>query len=291
MEKNNLPKLVSEIGCNHQGSLDLAIRCIEEAAKSGADYVKFQKRSIESYAVYKKVPHPNPKHSFGSDYFEHRAALEFTLEQHQILKRACEDFGVKYAVSVWDTESLQGILKIRPEYIKIPSAENRNRSLMVQSIRSGLPTHISLGMTTWDQKKEIFEFLISQAKQENFTIYACTSSYPTKVEDLYLGEIAQIQEEFPGFQLGFSGHYLGIHLDSVAYALGANWIERHFTLDRAWKGTDQAFSLLPGELAQLKSNLKDAYLATRRRPSELLTSELDAWQKLKRGRDLEKFVQ
>lgn len=269
----------------------MADRLIEEAAKAGADYVKFQKRSLATYSVYKKVPHPNSHHSFGSDYYEHRAALEFSVEQHEKLKNACERFGTKYAVSVWDTESLEEVLRIRPEYIKIPSAENRNRTLIEESIRSGLAVHVSLGMTTWEQKREIFEFLRSKATYEKFTVYACTSSYPTKIEDLYLGEIAQIKEAFPRFQLGFSGHYLGTHLDSVAYVLGANWIERHFTLDRNWKGTDQAFSLLPTELANLKSNLADTALATRPRPAELLSSELEAWQKLKRGRDLDKFVQ
>jgi sialic acid synthase len=281
--RNLPPKLVAEVGCNHMGDFSHALKMIESAASHGADFVKFQKRSLEKYRANKNLPHPDSKNSFGATYFEHRKKLEFSIDQHKKLKLACEEYGVKYAVSVWDLESFEEVRTLAPEYIKIPSAENLNFSLLRSVMESGFPIHLSLGMITRAEKEEIFRFFETNEFLSKVTFYSCTSSYPTEVGELYLGEITELRNRFSnhGAGFGFSGHYLGTNLDSVAFALGATWIERHFTLDKTQKGSDQMFSLLPEELLSVKKNLLDGYAAVRLRPEDIVSSETSTREKLK----------
>jgi sialic acid synthase len=280
---NKAPKLVAEVGCNHMGDFPLALEMIHSAAIHGADYVKFQKRNLDRYSTFKNSPHPDPKNSFGESYFEHRKNLEFSLDQHSILKRACEEAGVKYAVSVWDLESFEEIQSLDPDYIKIPSAENLNFSLLNRIIEEGLPIHISLGMTSSLEKEKIFKHLEQRRYFSDTTLYSCTSSYPTEIGELYLGELLDLRNRYAkhGASFGFSGHYLGTNLDAVAFALGAQWIERHFTLDKKQKGSDQKFSLDPEELLKVKKNILEASFAIQSRPVEILSCESSSRGKLK----------
>ena len=272
-------KLIAEACCNHQGDFNIAKEMIKSAELAGADYVKFQKRNSKE-AVPLQVqtkPHPNPINSFGKTYLEHRKKLEFTLEQHKELKKYCEDVGIKYSCSVWDEDSARDIISLDPDFIKVPSAMNENYPLLDILFKEyDKDIHISLGMITQKAKEDLFDYL--RGKEDRVVMYHTTSGYPVKFKELYLREISELLYRFS--RVGFSGHHLGIASDIAAYTLGASWIERHFTLDRTWKGTDQAASLEPTGLQKLCRDLKAVHKSLSYK-SELTEDEIANAKKLK----------
>lgn len=251
-----IPKctVVAEACCNHMGDINIAKSMIKSAKECGSDYIKFQKRNPNDSVPLgmKEKSHPNPENSFGHNYLEHRNALEFTLEQHRELKKECENIGIKYACSVWDICSAKEIISLEPDYIKIPSAMNNDLELIDYVYNNfNKSVHISLGMIS----KEYQEFLIKRLScyTDRTVFYWTTSGYPVKFEELFLLELRDLFDK--NLQVGYSGHNLGIAIDISAYSLGAYWIERHFTLDRTWKGSDQAASLEPMGLKKLCRDL------------------------------------
>lgn len=251
-------KIIAEIGCNHKGDMSIAKKMIEEAKKCGVWAVKFQKRNNKELLTSEEynAPHPNPWNSYGETYGKHREALEFTLEQHRELKKHCEKVGVVYMSSVWDCTSTVEIASLNPSAIKIPSAMNLFYPIY-QEIIENYPCgniHISLGMTTNQEIHELVRFLRENNLRDRCVLYVCTSSYPVENKDVCLLDLNKIKEL--GFFMGFSGHHRGIQLDVAAVTLGAEFIERHFTLDRTWKGTDHAASLEPAGLAKLVRDIE-----------------------------------
>lgn len=258
--------VIAEIGCNHKGDLGIAMEMVETAARfCKVDAVKFQKRNVRKCLTEEQynAPHPNPYNSYGKTYGEHREALELTQSEHYELKRLCNKLGIKYGSSVWDTDSLDDMLFIDADFIKIPSAKNNDWGLMVRACNEvKRPLHISLGMTTREEEDQIKELI---SKRDDTVIYACTSGYPVAFEDICLGELVRLKEKFP-CEIGFSGHHLGIAADIAAMVMGADYIERHFTLDRTWKGTDHAASLEPGGLRTLVRDLDNVSKALKCKP-------------------------
>jgi N-acetylneuraminate synthase len=242
-------KIIAEIGCNHKGSIDIAKEMIITAATyCKVDVVKFQKRNNRELLSEEEynAPHPNPGNSYGNTYGSHREFLEFSVEQHKQLKRCCEEAGIGYSTSVWDITSAKEICALNPSLIKIPSACNLNRKLLEYLCEyfEG-EIHLSLGMTSKEEEEMIISFFESKGRNKDLVIYSCTSGYPVPFEDVCLLEISRLRELFSRRvkAIGFSGHHLGIAVDTAAVVLGAEWIERHYTLDRTWKGTDHAASL------------------------------------------------
>jgi sialic acid synthase len=251
-------KVVSELCCNHGGDIDMAKEMIISSKLCGADYVKFQKRNPIKAVPIKmhNQSHPCPIHSFGETYLEHRKNLEFTIDQHRHLKRYCEEVGIGYSSSVWDEDSAFDIISLNPDFIKVPSAMNENYFLLDTIFNNyKRDVHVSLGMIGKKEKEELFEYL--KDKKNRVVIYQTTSSYPVKFEELYLMEIVELKKNFK--KVGYSGHHLGIAVDISAYTLGAEWIERHFTLDRTAKGTDNSASLELSGLQKLCRDLKACY--------------------------------
>ncbi|MGA9575169.1 MAG: N-acetylneuraminate synthase family protein [Lysobacterales bacterium] len=288
MKRPPSPKVVAEIGCNHKGDMAIAREMISIAATfAHCDYVKFQKRSNrelltpEEYAA----PHPNPVNAYGTTYGEHREFLEFNLDQHRQLRQWCAEFGVGYACSAWDVTSAKEIASLEPDYIKIPSACNLDEEMLnyLASEYAG-DIHISLGMTTPAEVDAIFQLLQDRQVCERVVLYACTSGYPVAFDELCLLEIDKIGQRYGGQirAVGFSGHHLGIAADIAAYTLGASWIERHFSLDRTWKGTDHAASLEPDGLRRLVRDLNAVEQALTRKEQALLDIEIPQRDKLKR---------
>ena len=285
------PRVVAEIGCNHTGSLDIAKEMIHVAAIfCKVDYVKFQKRNVRELLTEQEyaAAHPSPQHSYGSTYGEHREALEFDAEQHRQLKAECEAFGVAYASSVWDCTSAKEISELSPEFIKVPSATNQDfRVLEWLCDNFAGQIHVSLGMTTQAEEERLVGFLSSKNRLKDTVLYACTSGYPVSFDDLALLEIERLgsayRESVAG--IGFSGHHLGIAADVAAQTLGAEWIERHFTLDRTWRGTDHAASLEPDGMRRLVRDTRAVARALKPRPAELLAVEEPQRAKLKRNRE------
>lgn len=281
------PKVVAEIGCNHKGDFNIAKELIQLAALSGSKYVKFQKRTPKESLTKEQydAPHPNPCNSYGNTYGEHREFLEFTQEQHADLKKHCENLNVVYSTSVWDVTSAKEIAALKPEFIKVPSACN-NHYEMLKVLRDEYEggVQISLGMTTQEEADKVISFFEEKNMAKNrVVLYACTSGYPVPFEDVALLEINNMYEKYADrvSEIGFSGHHLGIAIDIAAYTLGAKWIERHFTKDRTWKGTDHAASLEPSGLTKLVRDLNAVHSGLTFKKSEILDIEKVQRDKLK----------
>lgn len=280
------PKLIAEIGCNHKGNFDIAKDLIKIASDCNVDVVKFQKRNSKELLSQEQynAPHPNPIHSYGQTYGEHREFLEFNLQQHKELKDYSESLGLIYSTSVWDVTSAKEIISLKPVLIKVPSACNNNYE-MLKILRDSYKgeVHISFGMTTHREEEDIVTFFEEKNQSNRLVLYACTSGYPVPFEDVCMLEIIRIMKKFEKKvkAIGFSGHHLGIAIDIAAFTLGASWIERHFTLDRTWKGTDHAASLEPTGLRKLTRDLKATYKSLSFKENEILHIEKIQREKLK----------
>lgn len=281
------PYVIAEAGCNHKGDMNIAKEMIEVAAIfCKADAIKFQKRCNKELLTKEQynAPHPNPANAYGTTYGEHREHLEFTVEQHAQLKKWCEEYGITYSTSVWDLTSAKEIASLNPEFIKIPSACN-NHFEMLQWLCDNYSgeIQISLGMTTHQEERDLVDFFVKNKRNKDLIIFSCTSGYPVPFEDVCLLEITRIKEEYGDIvkRIGFSGHHLGIAVDVAAYTLGASVVERHYTLDRTWKGTDHAASLEPDGVRKLARNLNSAYKALTYKPQEILPIEQVQRDKLK----------
>lgn len=281
------PKVVAEIGCNHMGQMEIAKELIALAKQAGAGYVKFQKRNNKELLTEEQynAPHPVPENSYGDTYGAHREYLEFSLEQHRELKEYCDNLGIIYSTSVWDVTSAREMITLKPQFLKVPSACNNNfKMLKVLRDEFSGQIQLSIGMTSKNEVEEIVKFFeeTDQAKKR-LIIYSCTSGYPVPAKDVALLEINWLYDNYEHRvnEIGFSGHHLGIALDIAAYTLGARWIERHFTKDRTWKGTDHAASLEPQGLQKLIRDLNATYEALHYKDSEILPIEQVQRDKLK----------
>jgi sialic acid synthase len=281
------PRVIAEIGCNHMGSMKIAKELIDLAKDSGANYVKFQKRNNKELLTVEQyeAPHPNPHNSYGDTYGAHREYLEFSVAQNKELKDYCDSIGIKYSTSVWDVTSAKEMITFNPEFLKVPSACNNNFE-MLRVLRDEFKGQIqlSIGMTKKDEVEEIVKFFeVKNQAKSRLLLYSCTSGYPVPAKDVALLEINWLYENYGERvnEIGFSGHHLGIALDVAAYTLGARWIERHFTKDRTWKGTDHSASLEPTGLSKLTRDLNAVYEALRFKANEILPIESVQREKLK----------
>ena len=282
-----IPFLIAEVGCNHKGNMEIAHQFIRIAANfCGVDAVKFQKRNNIELLTPEEYnhPHPNPDNSYGETYGIHREFLELSIEQHAQLKAWCDEYGVIYSSSVWDLTSAKEITALNPEFIKVPSACNNNYIMLnwLCENYSG-DIHVSLGMTKREEEKELINLFVDHNRNESLVLYSCTSGYPVDFKDICLFELSRLSQDYGALvkQIGFSGHHLGIAVDIAAYTLGASVIERHFTLDRTWKGTDHAASLEPEGLRKLKRDLVNTQRALTYKEIEILPIENEQRVKLK----------
>jgi len=281
------PYIIAEIGCNHKGDMKIAKELINMAKIFGnANAVKFQKRNNRELLTTEQynAPHPNPINSYGETYGAHREFLEFDVDQHRELKDYCEEIGITYSTSVWELTSAKEIAGLDPDFIKIPSACNNNFEMLgwLCTHYHG-EIHISTGMTTKDEIKEIVTFFDERGRGKDLVVYNCTSGYPVSFEDICLLDILKLRDVYGEKvkSIGFSGHHLGIAVDVAAFTLGAHIIERHFTLDRTWKGTDHAASLEPMGLRKLCRDLRATHKALTYKQKDILDIEKVQRDKLK----------
>lgn len=281
------PYLIAEIGCNHRGDLDVAKEMIRVAAQfCEVPCVKFQKRTPREVLAPEEYdqPHPNPHNAYGESYGAHREFLELSLDQHRELQACCAEWGIIYSCSVWDMTSAREIVSLAPPLIKVPSACNTHFAMAQYLCDHHVgEIHVSLGMTTTAETESIVNFYIKHGRAKDLVLYHCTSGYPVDFADVCLMEIPVLMDRYGGFVkgIGFSGHHRGIAVDVAACALGARYFERHFTLDRTWKGTDHAASLEPDGIRRLGRDLVAADLALRRKPKDILDVEVPQVHKLK----------
>lgn len=267
-------RVSAEAGCNHQGDIRTAKKMIRAAADAGCSVVKFQKRTpfLMSQA-HKDKPYDNP-HSFGKTYGEHRQALEFNSQQHAELWNQCRMEGIEYAVSVWDEQAFLDVKHLSAPFIKIPSARNEDMDLL-RVVADGWKgeVHVSNGMADPGIEKE-WKTLFG----DRLVVYVATSSYPCRFSDVCLKDIIRLKEA--GYRVGLSGHHQGIAIDVAAAALGVEWVERHFTLDRCMRGTDHAASLEKDGITKLVRDI-DALKSAWNVRHGVLPCEVETRAKLK----------
>ncbi|WP_105385825.1 N-acetylneuraminate synthase family protein [Neorhizobium alkalisoli] len=298
MTVSNEIKVIAEIGCNHMGDMDIAKELIRVASKvCGAHVAKFQKRNNKELLTpeeYEK-PHPVPANSYGSTYGEHREFLEFSVGQHKELQQECRMMEIDYSTSVWDLTSAQEITTLKPNLIKLPSATNQHYVLQEFLCKNfDGEIHVSTGMTTHEETDRLVGFYEKHGRAKDVVLYACTSGYPVAFKDICILEINRLQERYGDRvkSIGFSGHHLGIAADVAAMTAGIigrnifgkgdfEYVERHFTLDRTWKGTDHAASLEPDGMRRLCRDLKNVRHAVAYKEKEMLDVELVQRDKLK----------
>jgi N-acetylneuraminate synthase len=281
------PFVIAEIGCNHKGDIEIAKELIKVAKIfCNVDAVKFQKRNNKELLTEEQYnqPHPNPINSYGDTYGAHREFLEFDINQHRDLKDYCESIGITYSTSVWDLTSAKEIASLNPDFIKIPSACNNNVEMLewlCDNYKGEL--HISTGMTTKDEIEDLVNLFKRKSRNKDLVLYNCTSGYPVPFKDVCLLDINLLREKYAADvkHIGFSGHHLGIAVDVAAYTLGANIIERHYTIDRTWKGTDHAASLEPMGLRKLTRDVNAVYDALQFKNQDILPIEQVQRDKLK----------
>ena len=290
-------KVIAEIGCNHMGDIEIAKDLIRVAARvCGADVAKFQKRHARELLTPEEYarPHPVPANAYGPTYGAHREALEFDVDQHRDLMAECDLNGIAYSTSVWDMTSARQMAALNPPLLKIPSATNQHYALQGWLCDNyGGEIHVSTGMSTGAEIEGLVAFYEERGRAGDLVVYSCTSGYPVAFDDICLFEIGSLMDRFGNRVkgIGFSGHHLGIAADVAALAVGRmaeaqgkgrfTHIERHFTLDRTWKGTDHAASLEPDGLRRLCRDLTHVDRALAPKYSEILPVERVQRDKLK----------
>lgn len=268
--------IIAEIGINHNGDLEIAKKLIDEAVVAGCDAVKLQKRTID--VVYTKEellkPRENP---FGATNGDLKRGLEFSEEKYRQIDSYCKEKGIIWFASPWDASSVDFLEKFGVPCHKIASACLTDTELLERIKLTGKPVILSTGMSTIEEIKKAVEIL----GQDNLAILHCTSTYPSKIEELNLKVILWLKENF-NCPVGFSSHVTGIAEPLVAAALGANIIEVHITLDRAMWGSDQAASLEPNGLNRLVRDIRNLNLSLGSGQKIVFESEKPILQKLRR---------
>lgn len=252
--------VVAEIGHNHQGSLEKAREFFLRAKECGVDAVKLQKR--DNRALYTRAMYEMPyshENSFGATYGAHREALEFGYEEYAELKRYARELGLAMFATVFDLPSADFLAQLEMPAYKIASGDLKNTPLLEHVARIGKPMFVSTGGGTMEDVQRAHDTIMPINPQ--LCLLQCTASYPVEAEEMNLRVISAYRERFPDAVIGLSDHQNGIAMAVVAYALGARVIEKHFTLNRAWKGTDHAFSLEPLGMRKLVRDLRRTEVA------------------------------
>jgi N-acetylneuraminate synthase/sialic acid synthase len=252
--------VIAEIGHNHQGSVDKARELFREAKLAGADAVKLQKR--DNRGLYTRAAYNRPydnENSFGSTYGEHREFLEFGLKEYTELQRYARELGIDFFATAFDVASADFLAGLDVPAFKIASGDVKSTPLLEHVARFGKPVIISTGGALIDDVQRAYETLMAINPQVG--ILQCTAGYPASFDELDLRVVEQYRERFSGAVIGYSGHDNGIAMPVAAYVLGARIVEKHFTLNRAMKGTDHAFSLEPVGLRKMVRDLQRTHKA------------------------------
>ncbi|MFA7419356.1 MAG: N-acetylneuraminate synthase family protein [Melioribacteraceae bacterium] len=270
--------IIAEIGINHNGSLENAKKLIDGAVKAGCDAVKFQKRTPElcvpknQWDIERETPWGRIK------YIEYRRKVEFGFEEYFEIDGYCKEKGIDWFASPWDEEAVEFLEKFKLPMYKLASASLTDFSLLQRLKKSGRTIMLSTGMSTIEEVKAAVSFMGS----ENILLAQSTSTYPCAVEELNLRVIQTYRELFPNIPIGYSGHETGLAPTLAAVALGASFVERHITLDRALWGTDQAASIEIVGLQRLVKDIHDIEKALGDGIKKVYASESGNLQKLRR---------
>lgn len=269
--------IVGEIGINHNGDLDIAKKLIAVAHDAGCDAVKFQKRTPELCVPPEQRDIMRETPWGFMTYMDYRYRVEFGRDEYKEIDRYCRELGIDWFASCWDIESVDFMEVFEPVCYKIASASLTDHALLARLTATGRPMVLSTGMSTMDEIREA----VSQLDRERLVIAHSTSTYPCKPEELNLRMIHTLKNEF-GCPVGYSGHEVGLQTTVAAVTLGASFVERHITLDRAMWGSDQAASVEPGGLQRLVRDIRVIEKALGDGVKRVYESEMSARKKLRK---------
>jgi N-acetylneuraminate synthase len=245
--------VIAEIGINHNGSLEMARKLIDGAYIAGAEAVKFQKRTPE-LCVPKEQWNLERDTPWGRiTYIDYRRRMEFGDAEFAAIDRHCRERGVRWFASCWDEEAVDFMERFDPPCYKIASASLTDEELLRKVRATGRPLMLSTGMSTAAE----IEAAVGLLGREDLLLAHATSTYPCPPNDLNLRMIETLRRQYPECPVGYSGHETGLAPTWAAVALGASFVERHITLDRALWGSDQAASVEIGGFLRLVSNIRD----------------------------------
>jgi len=272
--------VVAEIGINHNGRLELAKEMISAAINVGADAVKFQKRTIDTIYTAEELAKPRES-PFGETNGDLKRGLEFGLEEYREIDGYCRQKGIMWFASCWDIQSVDFIDQFSPPCYKIASPSLTDSDLLRYVRDKKRPVFLSTGMSTMHQ----IHRAVSILGRENLVLLHCVSTYPTKDEELNLGVIKTLKENFPEIPIGYSSHGRGATMGVCAVALGACMLERHVTLDVSMWGTDQPASLEFWKFKQMVTNIRRFEIALGDGVKRILPSEISIKEKLRKIND------
>ena len=270
--------VIGEIGINHNGDVEIAKKIIAGARHAGCDAVKFQKRTpeictpIDQWHIERDTPWGR------MTYIDYRHKVEFGEKEYAEIDKYCKEIGMIWFASCWDEEAVDFIEIFNPPLYKTASASLTDIPLLEKHKKLNKPIMISTGMSTIEQIENGVSFL----DEKNLMIAHATSAYPCKNEELNLKMIETLKIKYPEIPIGFSGHEVGLAPTWAAVALGACFVERHITLDRAMWGTDQAASVEVGGMGRLVGNIRDIEKALGDGIKKVYDSELGQIKKLRR---------
>lgn len=270
--------IIGEIGINHNGNIDIAKKIIAGAKHAGCDAVKFQKRTPE-ICTPKDQWHIERDTPWGRmTYIDYRHKVEFGEKEYGEIDKFCKEIGIVWFASCWDEPSVDFIEQFNPPLYKTASASLTDFDLLEKHKKLNKPIMISTGMSTMEQIDRAVSFM----DNDKLLIAHATSSYPCKLEELNLKMIETLRKLYPLIPIGYSGHEVGLAPTWAAVALGACFVERHITLDRAMWGTDQAASVEVGGMERLVANIRDIELSLGDGVKKVYESELGQIKKLRR---------
>jgi len=271
--------VIAEVGHNHQGSLEKAKEMFRVAKDCGVDAVKVQKRDNRSLYTRELYNQPyNHENSFGFTYGEHREALEFGKEEYIELKRHADELGLIFFATAFDFASADFLADLDMPAYKIASGDLLNTPLLKYVAQIGKPVLISTGGGCMEDVRRAYDTVMPI--NSNICLLQCTSGYPCEHNEMNLNVIKTYRKSFPNVVIGLSDHQNGIAMATMAYVLGARVIEKHFTLNHAWKGMDHAFSLEPVGMKKMVRDLQRASAAMGDGVKVQLQSEKKALYKL-----------
>ncbi len=273
--------IIAEIGINHNGSLETAKKLIDEAVAAKATAVKFQKRTPEicvpkdQWNIMRDTP-------WGRiTYIDYKRKTEFGISEYATIDQYCKKLGIDWFVSTWDVEAVDFMEGFDTPLYKLASASLTDFPLIKRILLTGKPLMLSTGMSTVKEIEDAVELV--RAFDENYPLMIAhsTSAYPCKPEELNLKMIDTLSNSYPGVPIGYSGHETGLATTVAAVTLGATFVERHFTLDRAMWGSDHAASVEPQGFQRLVRDIRDVEIATGDGVKRVYESELGPMKRLR----------
>ena len=274
--------IIAEIGINHNGSIDIAKKLIDEAVAAKADAVKFQKRTpelcvpLDQWEIQRDTPWGR------MSYIDYKRKTEFGAVEYAIIDQYCKERGIDWFVSPWDVDSVDFMEQFDTPIYKLASASLTDLELIEKILKTGRPLMISTGMSTQNEIVNTVKFINEFDANYPLMIAHSTSAYPCPLEQLNLKMITTLKGMFPGTPIGYSGHETGLSTTVAAVVIGATFVERHFTLDRAMWGSDHAASVEPQGLARLVRDIHDVELASGDGVKKVYDAEIGQMKKLRK---------